>query len=152
MSEKPTPDMSVTSEADATLTTALRLARGAGDLLSAYYGRLRRRHADRKGGRRRDLVSRADHEAERFLVERIPETDDVLAEEGSVRSAGAARRWVVDPLDGTVNFLHGIPFWCVSIAVLEDEQLRVGVVHAPALARTFTAVAGMGCHLDGQPV
>jgi myo-inositol-1(or 4)-monophosphatase len=110
------------------------------------------RDAERKGGRRRDLVSRADREAEQLVVDRVPPGDDVLAEEGSGRSTGAARCWVVDPLDGTVNFLHGIPFWAVSIGVLEAGELVAAVVHAPALAETFTAVRGGGCRREGRPV
>jgi myo-inositol-1(or 4)-monophosphatase len=128
------------------------MARGAGELLSTYYGRLRRGDAERKGGRRRDLVSVADHEAERYLIDRIPATDDVLAEEGSERNEGGQRRWVVDPLDGTVNFLHGIPFWCISIAVVDDHELSAAVVHAPVLAQTFTATRGGGCFLNGEKV
>ncbi|MGD8816381.1 MAG: inositol monophosphatase family protein, partial [Acidobacteriota bacterium] len=85
------------------------VARSAGELLASYYGDLRRAHADRKGGVRRDLVSRADREAEALVFASVPATDDVLAEEGSERLTGAARCWVVDPLDGTVNYLHGIP-------------------------------------------
>jgi myo-inositol-1(or 4)-monophosphatase len=128
------------------------LAQGAGELLSSHYGTLRRADADRKDGRRRDLVSVADREAERYLFERIPATDDVLAEEGSDRTSGGRRRWVVDPLDGTVNYLHGIPFWCVSIAIIEDNELSVAVVHAPVLAQTFTATRGGGCFLNGERV
>lgn len=128
------------------------MAREAGDLLRRHYGSLRRADADRKGGAPRNLVSRADLESEQWLRAAVPEGDDILAEEGESRSSGARRRWVIDPLDGTVNFLHGIPFWCVSIAVLEDERLVAAVVHAPALGQTFTAVAGGGCRLDGRPV
>jgi myo-inositol-1(or 4)-monophosphatase len=131
---------------------AERLARGAGDLLAAHYGTLRRVDARRKGGARRDLVSKADLESERFLLDGIPGEDDILAEEGSSRERGAARRWVVDPLDGTVNFLHGLPFWCVSIAVVEEGRLAAAVVHAPELRQTFVATAGGGCRLNGEPV
>ncbi len=134
------------------LGAALRLAQGAGEILSSHYGRLRRGDADRKAGRRRDLVSTADHEAESYLFKLIPGSDDVLAEEGSNRDTGSRRKWVVDPLDGTVNFLHGIPFWCVSIAVIDDGELRAAVVHAPALGQTFTASRGEGCALNGDPI
>jgi myo-inositol-1(or 4)-monophosphatase len=58
----------------------------------------------------------------------------------------------VDPLDGTVNFLHGLPFWCVSIAVVEQGRLAAAVVHAPELGQTFVAAAGAGCRLNGEPV
>lgn len=127
-------------------------ARAAGELLASYYGELRRGHAERKGGRRRDLVSAADREAEALVFARVPEGDDVLGEEGSSRSTGAERCWVVDPLDGTVNYLHGIPFWAVSIAVIAGADLLAAVVHAPALGETFTAARGQGCRRNGEPV
>jgi myo-inositol-1(or 4)-monophosphatase len=133
------------------LEQALRIATRAGEVLMRHHGRLRRVDARRKEGRR-DLVSEADLEAERCIVEAIPGEDDVLSEEGSSRDRGAPRRWVCDPLDGTVNFLHGIPFWCVSIAGIEDGELRAGVVHAPELGLTFTAAAGGGCFLNGSPI
>ena len=128
------------------------MARDAGELLSGYYGKLRRVDADRKGGRRRDLVTTADREAEALLCARVPLSDDILAEEGSVRDKGADRCWVIDPLDGTVNFLHGIPFWAVSIGVLSEGTVSAAVVHAPALGETFTACRGRGCRLNDVPV
>lgn len=149
MAEDVHPSMRPGEEA---LHLALRLARGAGEILSSHYGRLRRENAARKGGRRRDLVSQADHEAESFLFAGIPSGDDVLAEEGNSRDAGGGRCWIVDPLDGTVNFLHGIPFWCVSIAVMQDGEPCAAVVHAPALQQTFSASAGTGCRLNGANV
>lgn len=133
------------------LEQALRIATRAGEVLLGYHGRLKRVDAKRKDGRR-DLVSEADLAAERCIVEAIPAEDDVLSEEGSARDRGARRRWVVDPLDGTINFLHGIPFWCVSIAGIEDGELRAGVVHAPELGHTFTAAAGGGSFLNGAPL
>ena len=126
-----------------------RLAEGAGRILTGHFGTLQRSDAERKQGTRRDLVSRADLESERFLLKHIPAADDVLSEEGASRDRGAARRWVIDPLDGTVNFLHGHPFWCVSLAVVEEGALVAAVVHAPELRQTFTAAAGGGCLLNG---
>ena len=134
------------------LQRAQEAAQGAGAILRSRYGRLRREHARLKQGGRRDLVTEADVDAERFLVERVPETDDILGEEGSRRETGAARKWILDPLDGTVNFLHGIPFWCVSVGVVEDGVPVAAVVHAPALGQTFTAAAGEGCLLNGERV
>lgn len=129
---------------------AADLARGAGALLLSHYGTLRRADADRKGARR-DLVSRADVESERYLLDAIPAGDDVLSEEGSSRDTGARRKWVIDPLDGTVNFLHGIPNWGVSIGVIEDGELAAAAVHAPELDLTVTAAAGEGCFCNGAP-
>lgn len=133
---------------DDILDIAVAMAREAGELLSGHYGKLRRGDADRKDGRRRDLVSTADREAEALLCARVPESDDILAEEGSHRDNGADRCWVIDPLDGTVNFLHGIPFWSVSIGILSGGELSAAVVHAPALEQTFTARQGGGCVLN----
>jgi myo-inositol-1(or 4)-monophosphatase len=100
-----------------------------------------------------DLVSDADRDAERLIMEiisaRRPD-DAVLAEEGG--SAGEGRlTWIVDPLDGTVNYLYGRPVWCVSIAVVEDHEPIVGVIHDPNRDETFSAIAGRGASLDGRP-
>ncbi|MEM8883734.1 MAG: inositol monophosphatase family protein [Planctomycetota bacterium] len=134
------------------MSEAEQLARRAGDVLLPYYGRLHRADAARKAGARRDLVSEADVAAEKELVAHIPAADDILGEEGSERDTGARRRWIVDPLDGTVNFLHGIPFWAVSVALVEDGVLQQGVVHAPALGWTFAAVRGEGATLNDEPM
>jgi myo-inositol-1(or 4)-monophosphatase len=133
------------------MNEALTLARGAGALLEGYFGRLHRSDADRKSTRR-DLVSEADLASEKFLYERIPAEDDVLGEEGSARDTGAKRKWIVDPLDGTVNFLHGLPFWAVSIARVDDGELSAAVVHAPALGWTFAAERGNGATLNAEPM
>jgi myo-inositol-1(or 4)-monophosphatase len=60
--------------------------------------------------------------------------------------------WVVDPLDGTVNFLFGIPHWCISVAAVDPDGTIVGVVHNPNLGETFTAERGRGVWLDGSPI
>jgi myo-inositol-1(or 4)-monophosphatase len=92
-------------------------------------------------------VSDADREAEALIVESLagerPE-DGLLAEEGEAREGSSGRRWVVDPLDGTVNFLFGIGVWAVSVAVEDDEGALTGVVHDPVRDETFTAVRGSG--------
>ncbi len=142
----------MSDQSDETLDIAVAMAREAGELLSEYYGNLHRVDADRKGGQRRDLVSAADREAEALLCARVPPPDDILAEEGSVRDNGADRCWVIDPLDGTVNFLHGIPLWAVSIGILSAGTVSAAVVHAPVLGETFTASQGGGCRLNDVPV
>ena len=72
--------------------------------------------------------------------------DALLGEEGAEASGVSGRRWLVDPLDGTTNYLYGVPQWCVSVA-LEGE---VGVVHDPLRSETFRAVRGGGCELNGR--
>jgi myo-inositol-1(or 4)-monophosphatase len=100
-------------------------------------------------------VSDADREAEALIVgelRRKRPDDGLVAEEGATAAGASGRRWVVDPLDGTVNFLYGHAAWAVSIA-LEDEDGRVlGVVHDPARAETFRARRGGGCELNGEAV
>ena len=113
---------------------------------------MRRHHAQRKEGRRRDLVSVADVEAEKYLLAGIPAADRVLGEETGRHPGDSARQWIIDPLDGTVNFLHGLPFWCVSIGILEDDLLSAAVIHAPALGQTFTARSGECSRLNGAPI
>lgn len=134
------------------LPLALDLAQRAGERLLHYYGRLNRHHADLKKGYRRDLVSRADVEAEEIIISGLPIEDSVLAEESGRRETDSSRLWVVDPLDGTVNYLHQIPFWAVSIALVEDGKLAIGVIHAPALGMTFSASRGGGAHLLTEPI
>lgn len=96
-----------------------------------------------------DMVSAADRDAEtlirRGLREARPE-DGLLGEEGSRRESGSGRRWVVDPLDGTTNFLYGFPQWAVSIA-LEGE---LGVVYDPVRDELFAALRGSGATLNGS--
>jgi myo-inositol-1(or 4)-monophosphatase len=101
------------------------------------------------------MVSDADRDAE-ALIEALlaaerPE-DGLLAEEGARSAADSGRRWVVDPLDGTTNFLYGIPIWAVSIALEDADGAAVGVVHDPLRDETFTAVRGGGALLDGEPI
>ncbi len=128
------------------------IAEGAAALLQEYAGKLGRADADRKHGASRDLVSAADVASERYILERIPAADDVLAEEGSLRATGARRQWIIDPLDGTVNFLHGLPCWCVSIALVEDGELLAAAVAAPPLGETFSAARGEGCFVGDAPM
>jgi myo-inositol-1(or 4)-monophosphatase len=102
-----------------------------------------------------DLVSDADRGAERMIKDLLASErpdDGLLAEEGSRSASASGRRWVVDPLDGTTNFLYGIPQWAVSVALEDAEGGRVGVVHDPAQRETFTAVRGEGAKLNGEPL
>ena len=102
-----------------------------------------------------DLVSDADRVSEAavkdLLATERPE-DGLLAEEGSAHESASGRRWVIDPLDGTINYLYRLPTWCVSVA-LEDEQGGVvAVVHDPLRAETFTAERGRGARLNGHEI
>lgn len=101
-----------------------------------------------------DPVTRGDLAAQQVIVDLIVKArpgDAILGEEGLSRPGGSGWRWVVDPLDGTVNYLYGRDEWAVSVAVEDDAGDTVaGVVLAPVLGRTYTAARGRGCWLNGQ--
>jgi myo-inositol-1(or 4)-monophosphatase len=133
------------------LDLAERAARAAGEVLLGYYGR-EPEGLDWKSSET-DLVSDADREAERAIRELLhaecPD-DGLLAEEGSQSDGDSGRRWIVDPLDGTINFLYGFPAWAVSIALEDGDGLAVGVVHSPVHGETFSAVRDEGSRLGDR--
>jgi myo-inositol-1(or 4)-monophosphatase len=131
------------SESDALLQVAVGAATMAGGLLAERARRGAERAVTSKSTPT-DLVSEADIEAERaireLIVERRPD-DGFLGEEGGVDEQGTSGlTWVVDPLDGTVNFLFGIPQWCVSVAVRDERGTLAGAVYDPNRDELFTAV------------
>lgn len=104
-----------------------------------------------------DLVTNADRASEALILRRIAAAypdHDVLAEESAEGAVRRASRplWIVDPLDGTTNFAHGLPIWSVSIACVVDGQPVVGVVHDPSRAECFVAARGEGATRNGEPV
>lgn len=123
----------------------------AGALLMRHLGRLD--GYDRKGAV--ELVSAADRESQDLIVARVRAAfpgDAVLAEEGADLPGTSGFRWIVDPLDGTTNFVHSHPAFAVSIGLDLHGDLVAGVVHAPALGETFAAVRGGGATLNGEPI
>jgi len=126
------------------LEVAWRAARAAGDLLMA--GREQVLTITTKSTLT-DVVTQMDTEAEALVVSTIlaarPD-DGLLGEEGADRLGGTGVRWIVDPLDGTVNYLYGLPSWAVSIAAEVDGVVDVAVVDVPRFAETFVAVRGQG--------
>ncbi len=102
-----------------------------------------------------DLVSDADLESERVVLELLRRRrphDTVMSEETRHEIVQADRLWIVDPLDGTNNFAHGIPHFAVSIGYLEQGKPRVGVVYNPVTGDRFIACAGRGATLNGRPI
>jgi myo-inositol-1(or 4)-monophosphatase len=100
-----------------------------------------------------DVVTLADHEAEAAVVALLAAerpADAIVGEEGTAR-AGGARRWVVDGLDGTFNFVSGVPHWCVAVALEEAGELRAAAVHDPLRDEHFSAARGLGCRAAGRP-
>ncbi len=125
---------------------AERAARAAGELLRERFEAGGERATASKSTHT-DLVSEADLAAERAIREIITAArpgDAILGEEGGETQQGAGLRWIVDPLDGTVNFLFGVPQWCVSVAVHDDEGGLAGVVFDPLRDELFAAERGAG--------
>lgn len=140
-------------------TFAREVAVRAGELLMDRYERVER--VDYKSAR--DVVTEVDHLSEALIVEAIRTAfpdDGLLAEEsgttargdGSSATGSVGRTWVVDPLDGTVNYANGIPFFCVSLALVVDGLPAVGVVHDPCRGETFEATCDGPALLDGRPI
>jgi len=101
---------------------------------------------------RLDLVTEADRAVERLVIERLGETfgDGVLGEEYG--GAAAERLWVVDPIDGTFNYIHGNPHWAISLAFVAGGETRLGFVYNPAREEFFAARQGAGATLNGAPI
>ena len=104
---------------------------------------------------RTDMVTEADRAAEALITKRILEArpdDGLLGEEGANREGTSGIRWVIDPIDGTTNFIYAIPAYSVSIAVEHDGQVVAGIVHDVAHSEAFTATQGGGAHRNGEPI
>ena len=135
----------------AELAVAVELVESTGRLVAARYedsGPVAYKGAH-------DIVTEVDHAAEALvragLAERFP-GDAFYGEESGRDATVAARVWVCDPVDGTINYANGLPFFCVSLALVADGQPVVGVVHDPLRRETFTATADEHATLDGRPV
>jgi len=134
------------------LALAVRLAEEAGAILLRHWEHRERLTVSSK--RAGDFVSEADHAAEAHIrrgLQQARPQDGWLGEESGAEKRGR-RRWIVDPLDGTTNFLHGIGHWAVSVALEDQGALVVGVVHDPPRGETFAALCGGGALLNGQPL
>jgi myo-inositol-1(or 4)-monophosphatase len=132
------------------LNIAIRAARRAGEIIVRSLVRLESLEVTTKG--RNDYVSEIDRAAEREIIDIIhkhyPE-HAILAEE-SGRSGEHDTTWIIDPLDGTTNFLHGFPVFAVSIAVQQRGRLEIGVIYDPMRQEVFTAARGAGAHLENR--
>ena len=131
------------------LDFAVELARGAGDITLQYYRKQPETSTKDDGS----YVTIADREAEKYLrrqiAGRFPD-DGFLGEEEGESSGRSGRRWIVDPIDGTFAFVHGVPFYGVLIGLEIDGEMRVGVVNVPALDELVSAAKGVGCFLNGE--
>ena len=127
------------------------LARQAGEILRTGYGQCIQ--VDHKGVI--DLVTDVDRRSEAFLLDAIRKrfpTHRVVAEESGVLEGEDGRVWYVDPLDGTVNYAHGVPIFAVSIAYTENGEIILGAVYDPMQDECFCAERGSGAWLNGNPL
>jgi Archaeal fructose-1,6-bisphosphatase and related enzymes of inositol monophosphatase family len=125
-------------------------ARKAARSLLHDFGEVEQLQVSRKGPG--DFVSEADRRAEQILKFELgkarPDFALLLEEEGFVGNESCVDRWIVDPLDGTTNFLHGIPHFAISIAHEHNGELEAGMIYDPCRDETFWAVKGSGCYLN----
>jgi myo-inositol-1(or 4)-monophosphatase len=137
---------------DPMLTIAVRAARAAGDLISRYVDRVDTLNVTSKG--RNDFVSEVDRQAEQeivYILRKAYPNHSFLGEEGGRH--GTAKGdfvWIIDPLDGTTNFLHGFPMFSVSIALMHRGRLECGVIYDPVRQELFTAKRGGGATLENR--
>lgn len=136
-----------------TVNIATRAAREAGRLIRRYVDRVDMLDISTKG--RNDFVTQVDRQAEAEIIRVISGAypdHSILAEESGQRSADETHEWVIDPLDGTTNFLHGIPHFAVSIAYRQNGRLESGLVYDPLREEIFVASRGQGAHLNDRRI
>jgi len=139
-------------QGSANLNVMIKAARRAGRSLAKDFREVENLQVSRKGAG--DFVSKADLSAEKIIKEDLMDarpTYGWLAEEGGAdEGADPTRRWIVDPLDGTTNFLHGLPHWAVSIALEHKGQIVAGVIYDPTKDEMFVAEKGAGAWMNDQ--
>lgn len=137
----------------ARLDVAIELAREAGRVGVGYFKDLGSLTIESKG--HQDLVSEADRDVELFVRERIAAAfpdDGIVGEEHAAKPSRSEFTWVIDPIDGTANFVSGIPAWTVVIAIVRNGVAEAGVIHEPSVGETFHARRGGGAFLNGKPL
>jgi len=144
--------MVVSARRSANLNVMVEAAEKAGRKLIRDFGEVENLQVSRKGPG--DFVSNADLNAEKTLVELLqkarPSYGFLLEEGGEKAGEDKSFRWIIDPLDGTTNFLHGIPHWCISIALEKDKEIIAGVVYDPIKDEMFHAEKGTGAFVTSK--
>jgi myo-inositol-1(or 4)-monophosphatase len=135
------------------LTFARDLAERAGKLGMDFFRKLDSLTIESKG--HQDMVSEADREVELYVRAEIAlayPDDGIIGEEHAPKKGSTGYDWVIDPIDGTANFVKGIPAWCVVIACAKDGATVTGVIHEPSTGETFYGEKGGGAFLNGKPI
>lgn len=146
--------MHVSPEIDTRFALARAIADEAGALALDYFNRRETLVVEQKRDPQ-DVVSIADREVETLIRRRVAEAypnDGFLGEEYGLQVGTSGMTWVVDPIDGTSPFVHGMPNWCVSIALLRDEEPVIGVIASPCHGEIYAAASGQGATLNGKPL
>lgn len=134
------------------LYIAIEAAKEAGKFLKKNLGKVRQ--IDLKSGQERNLVTEIDKKSEELIVNIIKKhypNHDILAEEsGSKHGSKSDYKWIIDPLDGTTNFTHGLPIFCVSIGLERKGEIILGAIYDPNFDELFTAEKGRGAFLNGR--
>ncbi len=138
--------------ASALLNIMIRAAQKAGRALTRDFGEVENLQISRKGPA--DFVSNADRNAEEIIRDELlkarPTYSFLMEEGGEIKGEDGQHRWIVDPLDGTTNFLHGIPIFASCIALERNGEIVASVIYNPIMEETFTAERGGGAWLDGR--
>ena len=137
------------TELNELLEFAVELAKGAGEITLQYFRKQPETSTKSDGS----YVTIADRQAESYLRKRIAERfpdDGILGEEEGELQGTSGRRWILDPIDGTFAFVHGVPLYGVLIAVEVEGEMSVGVVNIPALGEIVSAAKGLGCFFNGE--
>ena len=135
------------------LNIAVRAARAAGDIIVRNMDRLDRITVVTK--QNNDFVSNVDHMAEEAIISAIKYAypdHGILAEESGVQGETSEYQWIIDPLDGTTNYLHGFPQFAVSIALKHKGRIEVGVIYDPISQELFTSIRGNGAMLNDKKI
>lgn len=138
----------------ANMNVMIRAAEKASRSLLRDFGEVEQLQVSRKGPG--DFVSNADHRSEEIiyteLVKARPDFGFLMEERGAVKAAkgDGSARWIVDPLDGTLNFLHGVPHWCITIALEENNEITAGIIYDPVRDEMFRAEKGQGAFIRNK--
>ena len=137
------------NELEQLLAFAVELARGAGEITLKYFRKTPETTTKTDGS----YVTVADREAEAYMRKQIAAhfpDDGILGEEEGESPGRSGRRWIIDPIDGTFAFVHGVPFYGVLIGLEIEGEMSVGVINIPALDELVSAAKGAGCYLNGE--
>ena len=135
------------------LQLAVEAAREAGTFLKMNVGKIRQ--VEYKQGEERNLVTEIDKKAEQLIMEKIRQRyahHDFLGEESGSHLTNSDYKWIVDPLDGTTNFTHGLPIFCTSIALEYKGEVVLGAIYDPSADELFTAEKGKGAYLNNRRI